>query len=277
MSYPQTPPYGAVVSLADHASMAMLEAPPSDRPITPDGDAMRDRQRSPAYSSLGGVVFENKLFGSLASVVPTILSPLERLLREAALSQGRTFISKDHYAAATAQSCIHLTRHQRSPVWIIIHLGILGEADVPEGFKFTPGALIRLHDTPLSTRDFGFEKPWIFGVVGKALYREIGYHFFELTAHLCVFTGDPHPINITKSIIAIPNILVHENAVLHGLERWSSIGQVCSTEIPLIYPPPRPWEDNPLWKHPEWYKIGQWARGERPDLPRAWSKYLSEA
>src|ERR1700732_4468936 len=75
MSYPQTPPYGAVVSLADHASMAMLEAPPSDRPITPDGDAMRDRQRSPAYSSLGGVVFENKLFGSLASVVPTILSP----------------------------------------------------------------------------------------------------------------------------------------------------------------------------------------------------------
>jgi len=40
--------------------------------------------------------------------------------------------------------------------------------------------------------------------------------------------------------------------------------------------PLREWEKNPAWKHPEWYEIEQWMRGERPDLPRVWLEFLSK-
>jgi hypothetical protein len=36
------------------------------------------------------------------------------------------------------------------------------------------------------------------------------------------------------------------------------------------------WEKDPTWRHPEWYKIKQWKRGERPNLPWVWSKFLSK-
>jgi hypothetical protein len=44
-----------------------------------------------------------------------------------------------------------------------------------------------------------------------------------------------------------------------------------------VYPPLHEWEKNPAWKHPKWYKIEHWMRGERPDLlPQVWSEFLSK-
>jgi len=37
------------------------------------------------------------------------------------------------------------------------------------------------------------------------------------------------------------------------------------------------WEKDPGWRHPEWYKIEQWMRGERPELPGLWAEFLERA
>jgi hypothetical protein len=40
-----------------------------------------------------------------------------------------------------------------------------------------------------------------------------------------------------------------------------------------VYPPLCEWEKDPGWRHPEWCKIEQWMRGERPELPGLWAEF----
>jgi hypothetical protein len=117
----------------------------------------------------------------------------------------------------------------------------------------------------------------MFAELGRALHRERGYHFFNSIPHVCVITGKFHPLNLTCviTLIAIPDALIDDTAKLDSPVRCSSIDQMVTSDESFVYPPLREWEKNPAWKHPEWYKIGQWMRGERPELPQVWSEYLS--
>ena len=75
--------------------------------------------------------------------IPLTCRPLETCFRTPHSNKIEFFFREDNYAAVIAQSCLHLTKRELNPMWIVTHLGIFGEADVPAGFKFTPGALVR--------------------------------------------------------------------------------------------------------------------------------------
>jgi hypothetical protein len=90
--------------------------------------------------------------------------------------------------------------------------------------------------------------------------------------------GEFHPLDFTCviTLIAIPDVLVDNTTKLNSPIHLSSIYQMVTSDESFVYPPLHEWEKNPVWKHPEWYKIEQWKRGERPDLPQVWSEYLSK-
>src|SRR5882762_4859060 len=141
-----------------------------------------------------------------------------------------------------------------------------------------PGIFVRLDDTTLAKRYCGFKQPMLFAELGRALHHERGYHFFGSIPHLCVITGEFHPLDLSRviTLIAIPDALVDDTAKLDSPIRLNSIDQMVTSDKSFVYPPLREWEKNPVWKHPEWYKIEQWMRGERPDLPQVWSEFLSK-
>jgi len=56
-----------------------------------------------------------------------------------------------------------------------------------------------------------------------------------------------------------------------------TIGQQVKAGGHYIYSPLHEWEKDPGWRHPEWYKIEQWMRGERPELPGLWAEFLERA
>jgi len=164
-----------------------------------------------------------------------------------------------------------------SAAWVILHRGILGRPSSPNPEKLRQGLFLRLDDTSLAMRNFGFERPSLFTVLGRALHREHGYHIFNSIPHLCVITGKFFPLDLTCviSLIAIPDVLVHESAKLNSPVHPNSIDQMVTSDESFVYPPLHAWEKDPTWKHPEWYKIDQWMRGQRPELPRVWSEFLS--
>jgi len=104
----------------------------------------------------------------------------------------------------------------------------------------------------------------LFAELGRALHRERGYHLFNSIPHLCVITGEFHPLNLAHviTLIAIPNALVDDTAKLDSPVHHSSINQMVTSEESFVYPPLREWEKNPVCKHPEWNKIDQWMRGK---------------
>ena len=55
---------------------------------------------------------------------------------------------------------------------------IEGEARMSEEPKIRPGTVVRIFDQELSERNYGFEKVWIFRVIGRPHSCEPGYHFF---------------------------------------------------------------------------------------------------
>jgi hypothetical protein len=116
----------------------------------------------------------------------------------------------------------------------------------------------------------------LFAVVGRALRREPGYHVFAASPHVCIYTGEPHPINIDHIVIAIPDLLLYEAAKLTGSTHAPSIGQHIISDRPYVYAPLRPWEVDPSWQHPESRKIAEWRKGKRPEFPKVWSGYLNE-
>src|ERR1700727_1177650 len=62
------------------------------------------------------------------------------------------------YVGVTAQSPLHRTPSQRTPAWIVTHMGIEGEGQVSEWARLEPGMGVRLFDEGLGEKNYGFEK-----------------------------------------------------------------------------------------------------------------------
>jgi len=127
-----------------------------------------------------------------------------------------------------------------------------------------PRLKIRLFDTALALRYTGFEQPTLYAELGGPFYCENGYHFFGSTPHLCVVTGAFLPICLDHiaSLIAIPDALVYPAFRLSIPARMDTIGQQVKAGGYYVYPPLCEWEKDPGWRHPEWYKIEQWMKGQ---------------
>ena len=76
--------------------------------------------------------------------------------------------------------------------------------------RIKPGIVVRIFDQELSEKNCGFERVWIFGVIGRSHSREPGYHLFWLTPHLMTITEDPIPVCIPAALVVIPNHLLPE-------------------------------------------------------------------
>ena len=55
-----------------------------------------------------------------------------------------------------------------------MHMGIEGEGKASEWGKLEPGMGVWLFDEGLSRKNYGFEKVWIFGIIGKPYGWEPG-------------------------------------------------------------------------------------------------------
>ena len=69
-----------------------------------------------------------------------------------------------------------------------MHMGIEGEGKVSEWARLEPGMGVRLFDEGLGEKNYGFEKVWLFGIIGRPYGREPGYHVFWLEPHLFTIT-----------------------------------------------------------------------------------------
>ena len=63
-------------------------------------------------------------------------------------------------------------------------MGIEGEGKVSESAKLEPGMGVQLFDEGLGEKNYGLEKVWLFGIIGRPYSREPGYHVFWLEPHL---------------------------------------------------------------------------------------------
>jgi hypothetical protein len=119
----------------------------------------------------------------------------------------------------------------------------------------------------------------LYAELGGPLYRENGYHFFGSTPHLCVVIGAFLPICLDRvaSLIAIPDALIYPAFRLSIPAHMDTIGQQVKAGGHYVYPPLHEWERDPGWRHPEWCKIEEWMRGERPELPGLWAEFLERA
>jgi hypothetical protein len=57
-------------------------------------------------------------------------------------------------------------------------MGIEGEGKVSKWAKLELGMGVRLFDEGLGEKNYGFEKVWLFGIIGEPHGREPGYHVF---------------------------------------------------------------------------------------------------
>ena len=176
------------------------------------------------------------------------------------------------YIAVTAYSPFHRGEGQHTPAWIITRMGIDGEGKMSEEARIKPGTAVRIFDQELSEKNYGFERVWIFGVIGRPHSREPGYHLFWLTPHLMTITEDPIPVRISAALIAIPNHLLPEEYHLDQLHECS-LGQRMLHGTPCIQPPLRPWDRDRVWKHPMMNKVEQWHLGLMPNLEKEWSQF----
>src|SRR6202044_983462 len=90
------------------------------------------------------------------------------------------------------------------------HMGIEGEGKVSEWARLEPGMGVWLFDEGLSRKNYGFEKVWIFGIIGKPYGWEPGDHIYWLEPHLFTITQCPIPVRILATLIVIPNHLLLE-------------------------------------------------------------------
>src|SRR6202042_2461652 len=79
------------------------------------------------------------------------------------------------YVAVTTQSPLHRTPSQRTPAWIVTHMGIEGEGKVSEWARLEPRMGVQLFDERLGEKNYGFEKVWLFGIIGRPYSWEHGY------------------------------------------------------------------------------------------------------
>src|SRR6202451_1377062 len=92
------------------------------------------------------------------------------------------------YVSVTAQSPLHRVPSQRTPAWIITHMGLEGEGKDSEWAKLEPGMGVWLFDEGLGERNYGFKKVWLFGTIARPYGQEPGYHIFWLEPHLFTIT-----------------------------------------------------------------------------------------
>jgi hypothetical protein len=123
----------------------------------------------------------------LGLMIPYEKSPFDRLL-ERQENEGVGNRHEFDYVAVTAHSPLHRVPSQRTPAWIVTHMGIEGEGKVSDWAKLEPGMGVRLFDEGLGERNYGFEKVWLFGIIGRPYGREPGYHIFWLEPHLFTIT-----------------------------------------------------------------------------------------
>src|SRR6202522_4636469 len=86
-------------------------------------------------------------------------------------------------------------------------MGIEGEGKVSKWARLEPGMGVQLFDEGLGEKNYGFEKVWLFGIIGRPYGREPGYHVFWLEPHLFTITRHPIPVRISTALIGIPNLL----------------------------------------------------------------------
>jgi hypothetical protein len=199
-------------------------------------------------------------------------------LAQSAMEKNRTPVEEEKYEEYTTQFLLHQDMVRASATWVILHQGIIGRPLSQYSGNLKPSTFVCLDDMTLTRQNCGFEQPMLFAELGRALHRECRYHFFSSVPHLCVITSKFHPLDLTQviTLIAIPDALVNDTAKLDSPVHLSSIDQMVTSDESFVYPPLREWEKNPAWKHPEWYKIEQWMRGERLELPQVWSEFLSK-
>jgi len=207
----------------------------------------------------------------LGLMIPYEKSPFDRLL-ERQENEGVGNRHEFDYVAVTAHSPLHRIPSQRTPAWIVTHMGIEGEGKVLEWVKLEPGMGVRLFDEGLGEKNYGFEKGWLFGIIGKPYGREPGYHVFWLEPHLFTITRHPIPVRIPAALIAIPNHLLPERYYFSQIHECT-LGQRLVAGSPRLEPPLQPWESNWAWKHPELMKIDRWRMGLRPTLEEDWSHH----
>jgi hypothetical protein len=119
----------------------------------------------------------------LRLIIPYKKSPFNQLL-ERQENEGVGNHCEFDYVAVTAHSPLHRVPSQRTPAWIVTHMGIEGEGKVSEWAMLEPGMGVQLFDEGLGEKNYGFEKVWLFGIIGKPYGHEPGYHIFWLEPHL---------------------------------------------------------------------------------------------
>jgi len=195
------------------------------------------------------------------------------------MQNGHMFVTEENYEDYMAQSPFHQAGNCWTTAWVVLYRGTLGRPPFHGRDMISPESKICLFDTALALHYTGFEQPMLYAELGGPLYHENGYHFFRSTPHLCVVTSSFFPISLNHviSLVAIPDALIYPTFKLDIPARMDTIGQQIKAGGHYMYPPLRKWEKDPGWRHPEWCKIEQWMRGERPELPGLWAKFLERA
>ena len=186
-------------------------------------------------------------------IMPGGRSTFDRLLEE---QRSRKVGNRREleYISVTAYSPLHGGVGQRTPAWIVAHLGIGREGQVSEWARLKSGMAVRLFNEGLSEKNHGFKTVWIFGVIGKPYGREPGFHIFWLEPHLFTITWRPIPVRILDTLITIPNHLLPKEYHFSRIHECT-LGQRLVHGIPHLQPPLQPWENTWNWKHPEAAKI----------------------
>ena len=131
------------------------------------------------------------------------------------------------------------------------------------------GVSLRLIDDGLKDRTYGFEAPWLFGVLEKCIRREPGYHIFLVLTPRVELTFKPWRGVTTTTQIAIPDYLVMNQHDFMRVET-ASIGQrVKDNRLGgpfAIQPPLRAWQEDNGWKHPMHKEIESWRHSRRRNL-----------
>src|SRR6202167_562777 len=109
----------------------------------------------------------------LGLMIPYEKSPFNQLL-ERQENEGVENHREFDYVAITAHSPLHRVPGQQTPAWIVTHMGIEGEGKVSKWAKLELGMGVRLFDEGLGERNYGFEKVWLFGIIGRPYGREPG-------------------------------------------------------------------------------------------------------
>ena len=115
-------------------------------------------------------------------------------------------------------------------------MGIEGEGKVSEWVKLEPGMGVQLFDEGLGEKNYGFEKVWLFGIIGRPYGWEPGYHIFWLEPHLFTITQHPIPVRISATLIAILNHLLPEWYYFNQIHECM-LGQRLVAGSPRLQPP----------------------------------------